>query len=419
MTHEHICIVGLGYVGLPLAHAFAAKGWRVTGYDVNTSRIAALENGTDATNELTSEQLQSVSMTFTSNPEALRDADYIIVALPTPVDAQNKPDISILKAASQAIGKYIQTGAIVIFESTVYPGTTEDICGPIIEQYSGKKSGVDFFLGYSPERINPGDKVHTVASIVKIVSGQNEHITQKVAALYASIVLAGVHIAPSIQVAEMAKAIENAQRDLNIAFMNEVAILCNAIGIATSDVLAAAKTKWNFLPFQPGLVGGHCIGVDPYYLVEKATQLGIDSKVITAGRSLNDSMAEYIATQIHTQIADLPNPTVLLLGVTFKENVPDTRNSKVQDVYVALQAKGCQVFAHDPFYTPVELERIGYTPGSMTQTYSAVALLVPHAEYIQCSPADIERIIAEHGLLYDLKSIYKDYNWQNVKYKSL
>ena len=265
MTHETVCIIGLGYVGLPLAHAFAAKGIRTIGYDVNESRINALRSGIDATNELTSQQLQAVTIEYTSNPEILKNADYSIVALPTPVDSQNKPDISILKSASKTIGQHIKPGAIVIFESTVYPGTTEDICGPIIEQYSGKKSGVDFFLGYSPERINPGDKVHTVSNIIKIVSGQNEHITKKVADLYSAIITAGVHIAPSIQVAEMAKAIENAQRDLNIAFMNEVAILCNAIGIHTADVLEAAKTKWNFLPFEPGLVGGHCIGVDPYY----------------------------------------------------------------------------------------------------------------------------------------------------------
>ncbi|MFH1670631.1 MAG: nucleotide sugar dehydrogenase, partial [Patescibacteria group bacterium] len=287
---ETIAIVGLGYVGLPLAHAFAKKGYRTIGYDVNEARIAEMKEGKDSTGELTENQLKEVSIEFSTDPTSLKEADVVIVALPTPIDKDKKPDIDILKAGTKTVGANLKEGAIVVYESTVYPGTTEEICGLILEKESGLKCGEGFKLGYSPERINPGDKEHTVTKIVKVVAGQDEKTADTLCKLYESIIEAGIHRATSIKVAEMAKAIENAQRDLNIAFVNEIAMMCNKLGIASKDVLSAAKTKWNFLPFKPGLVGGHCIGVDPYYLVEKAQQLGMETHVITAGRSVNDNM---------------------------------------------------------------------------------------------------------------------------------
>ena len=348
LKEKKLCIVGLGYVGLPLAHAFAEEGYVVTGFDVNEERIAELKKNKDRTGELTSDQLSAVNIEYSSDPSVLAGANIIIVALPTPIDAQNKPDLSILKAASKTIGQHMKKGVMVVYESTVYPGVTEEVCGPILEKHSGLHSGTDFTLGYSPERINPGDKQNTVRNIIKIVAGQDEKATDLLCDLYKSIITAGIHRAPNIKVAEMSKAIENAQRDLNIAFINEVALLCDKIGIDTKDVLAGAKTKWNFLPFHPGLVGGHCIGVDPYYLVEKAHQLGMDTQVMTAGRTTNDSMAQHIAEKIDAALAGQSSKRVLVLGLTFKENVPDTRNSKSYSVVKALKDKGCDVDVHDP-----------------------------------------------------------------------
>ena len=279
MPNTKVCVVGLGYVGLPLAHALAKVGYTVSGLDINAKRVEELSNHQDATGELTEEQLKEVTMEYTTDPSCIENAQIVILAIPTPVDADNKPDLSILRAATKTVGEHLKQGTIVVYESTVYPGTTEEICGPILEQASGMKCGTDFTLGYSPERINPGDKEHTVDKIVKIVAGQDEKTADTLCDLYGSVVTAGVHRVSNIQVAEMAKAIENAQRDLNIAFVNEVAMLCNKIGIPTKEVLEAAGTKWNFLPFKPGLVGGHCIGVDPYYLVEKAEQLHMKTQV--------------------------------------------------------------------------------------------------------------------------------------------
>ncbi|HLD63889.1 MAG TPA: nucleotide sugar dehydrogenase, partial [Candidatus Peribacteraceae bacterium] len=320
-----LCIVGMGYVGLPLAHAFARAGYRVHGFDVNPRRIEELSAGFDRTLELTEAELRSVKIAYSTDPKIIKESDIIIVAVPTPIDEKNNPDLTMLMSASTTVGQNLKKEAIVVYESTVWPGTTEEICGPIIAKESGLQSGRDFFLGYSPERINPGDKEHTVDKIIKVVAGQTEKTTDALCDLYGSIVSAGIHRAPSIKVAEMAKAIENAQRDLNIAFVNEIAMMSNALGIATNDVLEAAGTKWNFLRFRPGLVGGHCIGVDPYYLVEKAKQLGMTTHVITAGRSVNDGMSLYVAQQILKALSDMRGARVLILGLTFKENIPDVR----------------------------------------------------------------------------------------------
>jgi UDP-N-acetyl-D-glucosamine/UDP-N-acetyl-D-galactosamine dehydrogenase len=407
MSTPTLCIVGLGYVGLPLAHAFARAGYRVLGYDLNTRRIEGLKNGDDWTNELSAEQLKAVKIEFSDDPKIIAGADVVIVALPTPVDDANKPDLSILQSASRTIGEHLKPGTIVVYESTVYPGVTEDICGPILAEASGLECGKDFMLGYSPERINPGDKTHTVDKIVKIVAGQDAKTLDTLAALYGSVVTAGIHKAPSIKVAEMAKAIENAQRDLNIAYMNEVSMLCNHLGIRTKDVLEAAGTKWNFLKFQPGLVGGHCIGVDPYYLVEKARQLGMDTHLITAGRRINDGMGAYVADRVAAALPVEPGQaTVLVLGLTFKENVPDTRNSKVVDVIKALKARGCRVHAHDPYVDSSRPESALAEPGTLEDgPYHAVLLLVPHKEYMDWSPNTLAGSLADGGVFFDLKSL--------------
>lgn len=402
-----LCVVGLGYVGLPLAHAFAEKGYRVIGVDVNEKRIEELQRFHDRNLDLTEEELRAGPMELTTDPLRIKDADVVFVVMPTPVDERNVPDLTLLEAASRTVGQHLKRGAIVVYESTVYPGVTEEICGPILEQASGMTCGTDFTLGYSPERINPGDRQHTIKSILKVVAGQDERTTDVLVELYGSIVAAGIHRAPSIKVAEMAKAIENAQRDLNIAYVNEVAMLCNALDIRTKDVLDAAGTKWNFLKFQPGLVGGHCIGVDPYYLVEKARQLGMETRVITAGRSVNDGIAAHVAHRVSEHLPVPPGAArVLVLGVTFKEDCPDMRNSKVADVIKALQTRGTQVEVHDPFYTPDELAAQGHTPGSLERgPYDAVLYLVPHRSYRDLPLSTMLSALPPGGLLFDLKSI--------------
>ena len=401
-----LCIVGLGYVGLPLAHVFAKNGHDVTGFDINKKRIDELKSGIDNTNELDSDQLSEVSINYSADPAVITDTDIIIVAVPTPIDDDNKPDLAILKSATKTVGQNLKKGSVIVFESTVYPGTTEEICGPILEEESGLKSGEDFKLGYSPERVNPGDKEHTIDKILKIVSGQDEQTADALCELYGSVITAGIHRAPNIKVAEMAKAIENAQRDLNIAFVNEIAMLCQRIGIGTKDVLEAAGTKWNFLKFQPGLVGGHCIGVDPYYLVEKAKQLGMDTHVITAGRSVNDSMGASVALQITEKMSG-DSKRVLILGLTFKENVPDTRNSKVKDVVKALENAGCEVFVHDPFFSKEGVESMnGYKAGELSDgPFDAVALLVPHKQYLEMNIEELIDAVKEGGVIYDLKTL--------------
>ncbi len=397
-----ICVVGVGYVGLPLAHAIAKAGHSVTGYDVNSKRIAELSAGIDRTNEVGTKGLREVDITFTDDPNMIKASKIIILAIPTPVDEQNTPDLSMVESATQTVGKHLKKGMIVVYESTVYPGTTEEICEPILEKESGLKAGKDFHLGYSPERVNPGDKTHTIDKIVKVVAGDDEETADILCSFYGSFVTAGIHRAPSIKVAEMAKAIENAQRDLNIAYVNEIALMCHKLGIRTSDVLKAAATKWNFLRFSPGLVGGHCISVDPYYLVEKAKMLGMETHVITAGRAVNDAMAEVVVKQIIGNLNVSPTETrILVLGLTFKENIPDTRNSRSKDVVCALEEAGCTVEAHDAQLADEEIERMGYSLGHLENApYDAVILLVPHAEY--CDEQKLIGITKPGGRVDDL-----------------
>ncbi|MDD4319310.1 MAG: nucleotide sugar dehydrogenase [Candidatus Peribacteraceae bacterium] len=404
MQKPAICVVGLGYVGLPLAHAFAKKGHAVSGYDISKHRVQELSEGKDSTLELSAEQLWEVPITFSTDPAVIGGADVIIMALPTPIDDANNPDMTILFAASATVGKHLKKGAIVVYESTVYPGVTEELCGPILEKHSGLVCGKDFTLGYSPERINPGDKQHTVTKILKIVAGQDAQTLDRLADLYGSVIEAGVHRAPSIRVAEMAKAIENAQRDINIAFVNEVAMLCNRLNIPTKDVLEAAGTKWNFLKFTPGLVGGHCIGVDPYYLVEKAKQLGMATHVITAGRAINDGMSAFVAGMVAGKAKK--GGRVLVLGLTFKEDIPDTRNSKAQDVVRELRNLGFAVEAHDPFLPADRIAALGMTPGSPDKgPFDAILLLVPHREYRERKPETFVRALNADGVFFDLKTL--------------
>jgi UDP-N-acetyl-D-glucosamine/UDP-N-acetyl-D-galactosamine dehydrogenase len=352
-----IAVVGLGYVGLPIAVAFG-KQQHVIGFDINKAKIAELQKGIDHTGEVSDEDLKATDVQYTSQPSELKAADFIIVAVPTPINEALQPDLTALRKSSELIGANLSPGSIVVFESTVYPGATEEVCQPILEQASGMKCGVDFKLGYSPERINPGDKEHRLETIVKVVSAQDSASLEIVAKTYELVVKAGIHRAPSIKVAEAAKVIENTQRDLNIALMNELALIFHRLGIDTKSVLEAAGTKWNFLKFSPGLVGGHCIGVDPYYLTSKAESVGYHPQVILAGRRINNGMGKFVAEQTMKRLSDLARPVndlkVAVLGLTFKENVPDLRNSRVPDIIRELQEYGVQVLVHDPVASPEE-----------------------------------------------------------------
>lgn len=403
---QTLCIVGLGYVGLPLARAFAKAKFEVIGFDVNEERIGELEAGKDRTNELSSEQLSGIAIEFSADPSVIKKAEIVILAIPTPVDADNKPDLTLLEKATETVAENMSDGAIVVFESTAYPGVTEELCKDIL-----KKSGKNFKLGYSPERVNPGDKEHTIEKIVKVVAGEDEETTDTLCELYGTIIKAGVHRAPSIKVAEMAKAIENAQRDLNIAYVNEIAKLCDKLGIQTKDVLEAAGTKWNFLPFVPGLVGGHCIGVDPYYLLEKAKSLDEEMPIITASRKTNDEMPRIVADQVLSKLEKADAASVLVLGMTFKEDVPDNRNSKSPDVIKHLEAAGCKVTSHDPYLAN----------GDLSGSYDAILLLVPHREYMEMAPKDFAALANEGCVFYDLKSVFKKEDIENtgMEYASL
>jgi UDP-N-acetyl-D-glucosamine/UDP-N-acetyl-D-galactosamine dehydrogenase len=413
-----IAVIGLGYVGLPLARLFATK-YPVVGFDINVNRIAELQSGTDSTLELSDEILQEVlvndfsvtskGLLCASELSAIRDCNYFIVTVPTPVDKNNRPDLTPLYKASETVAKVLKKGDIVIYESTVYPGVTEEECIPVLEKISGLRFNVDFFAGYSPERINPGDKEHTVDKILKVTSGSNPEIGQKVDALYKSVIVAGTHLAPSIKVAEAAKVIENSQRDINIAFVNELAKIFNLLDIDTAAVLKAAGTKWNFLPFKPGLVGGHCIGVDPYYLAQKAQEKGYHPEIILAGRRLNDSMGEYVASQVVKLMIKkgivINGATVVLLGITFKENCPDVRNTKIVDVVTALADYGITVTIYDPWANPAEVE---HEYGLTTQKevpnskFDAVVLGVAHSEFLELSIADLKK---EKAVVYDVKGV--------------
>jgi len=404
-----LAVIGLGYVGLPLAVALARHN-PVVGFDIDEARVAQLADGHDRTGEVTEAVLRASTMALTSKAGDLDGVDVFIVTVPTPVDDANQPDLGALVAACRIVGGHLRNGAVVVFESTVYPGVTEDVCGPALEEASGLRCGDDFFLGYSPERMNPGDREHTVERIVKVVAGQTPAVADRLARLYGAITTAGVHVASDIRTAEAAKVIENAQRDINIAFVNEVAVICQRLGISVHDVLEAAGTKWNFLPFTPGLVGGHCIGVDPYYLAFRAQQLGHDPQIILAGRRLNDAMGDLIAAQVDERL-DGPS-RILVLGLTFKENVPDLRNSKVIDVVHGLARRGHTVDIHDPFAEVAEAKReygvdlIGPLPARAE--YGAVIGTVPHDSYRDMSAGELSALLAPGGLVADVKGIWRN-----------
>jgi UDP-N-acetyl-D-galactosamine dehydrogenase len=407
-----LAVIGLGYVGLPIALEFAKK-IKVIGFDINAQRVEMMRNGIDPSQELESSAFENCDIEFTNDLDVLCKANFFIVAVPTPVDEHNVPDLIPVQRASETIGKVIKKGDYVVYESTVYPGCTEEDCVPIIENLSGLKMVEDYKIGYSPERINPGDKEHTITTIIKVVSGCCAESLDVIAKVYELVVKAGVHKASSIKVAEAAKIIENTQRDLNIALMNELSIIFDKMNINTFEVLEAAGTKWNFLRFQPGLVGGHCIGVDPYYLTYKSQQLGYDSQVILAGRSINDGMAGYVAKKVLQSIiqsnGNVKDSKVLVMGATFKENVSDIRNSKVADVVKELQAFSINVDVTDPHADSDELNHeYGFSlTKELSKDYDAVIVTVPHNDYKSLDDAYFASITKPHGIIADLKGIYR------------
>ncbi|MCZ8090569.1 MAG: nucleotide sugar dehydrogenase [Flavobacterium sp.] len=415
-----IAIIGLGYVGLPLARLFATK-FPVIGFDINQTRIAELNSGQDLTLEVEEDILKAVltpsipvdkGLFCSANINDIANCNYYIVTVPTPVDKNNRPDLTPLYKSSETVGKVLKKGDIVIYESTVYPGVTEEECIPVLEKVSGLKFNVDFFAGYSPERINPGDKEHTVEKILKVTSGSTPEIGQKVNELYKTVITAGTHLAPTIKVAEAAKVIENSQRDINIAFVNELAKIFNLLEIDTHAVLEAAGTKWNFLPFKPGLVGGHCIGVDPYYLAQKAQEKGYHPEIILAGRRLNDSMGEYVASQVVKLMIKkgiaINGANLLMLGITFKENCPDVRNTKIVDVVQALADYGIKVTIFDPWAKPSEVKHeynLITTNELPAKTFDAVVLGVAHKEFTSINFSKLKK---ENGVLFDVKGILNE-----------
>lgn len=413
MKEIKICVIGLGYVGLPLARLFSTK-YKTVGFDMNPARVAALMAGHDATLEVSDELLQSAikdhGFVCTANIDDIRDCNFYVVAVPTPVDENNNPDLTPLYGASTTVGKVISKGDIVVYESTVYPGVTEDECIPVVEKVSGMKYNVDFFAGYSPERINPGDKLHTVEKIKKVTSGSTPEIGNLVNEVYSSVIVAGTHLAPSIKVAEAAKVIENSQRDINIAFVNELSKIFNKLGIDTQDVLEAASTKWNFLPFKPGLVGGHCIGVDPYYLAQCAQRHGYNPEIILAGRRMNDGMGEYVATETvklmlkkGLQVLD---SHILILGFTFKENCPDVRNTKVIDIYRALKEYNVNVTVYDPWANP-DIVRHEYgievTNELPADKFDTAILAVAHRKFEEL---DVLSLLKDRHVIFDVKAFF-------------
>ncbi|MFT4800309.1 MAG: UDP-N-acetyl-D-galactosamine dehydrogenase [Flavobacteriaceae bacterium] len=417
MKKDKIAIIGLGYVGLPLARLFATK-FSVVGFDINPERISELMSGFDSTLEVDDQTLQSVLINSSSDSnglyctnqlEKIKDCNYYIITVPTPVDKNNRPVLTPLIKASETVGAVLKKGDIVIYESTVYPGATEEDCVPILERVSGLKFNKDFYAGYSPERINPGDKEHTVEKILKVTSGSTPQIGEKVNELYKSVITAGTHLAPTIKVAEASKVIENSQRDINIAFVNELAKIFNLLDINTHDVLEAAGTKWNFLPFKPGLVGGHCIGVDPYYLAQKAQENGYNPEIILAGRRMNDSMGEYVASEVIKLMIkkniQIKGASLLILGITFKENCPDVRNSKVIDVISSLNEYGVKVTVYDPWANPAEVLKeydVKSTTNLPKEKFDSIVLAVSHKEFIDL---DFDSIKKEKSIIYDVKNI--------------
>lgn len=410
---ERIAVIGLGYVGLPVAVALGRKFETVIGFDINQARISELRAGEDRTNEVEPERLKETKLTYTHTLDDLKGCTFFIVTVPTPIDENRQPDLTPVRKACESVGKVLSKGAVVVFESTVYPGVTEEICGPLLEKISGLKCGEDFKLGYSPERINPGDKVHRLETITKIVSGQDSESLDRVVHVYGSIVEAGLHKAPSIKVAEAAKVIENTQRDINIALMNELSLIFDRLNIRTKDVLEAAGTKWNFLKFSPGLVGGHCIGVDPYYLTSKAESVGYHPQIILSGRRINDSMGEYVAdkTVKHMVMKDttVRHARVGILGLTFKENVPDIRNSRVPDIYRALKTYQIDPVVHDPHaFADETRHEYGIELSSLDafKDLDALIIAVPHAEYAKLGAAELKKMVKSSAVITDIKSLF-------------
>jgi len=427
MRKDKIAIIGLGYVGLPLARLFATK-YSVVGFDINSDRISELMSGVDSTLEIDNETLQSVligedsdeiGLFCTNQLDKIKDCNYYIVTVPTPVDKNNRPILTPLIKASETVGNVLKKGDVVIYESTVYPGCTEEDCVPVLEKVSGLKFNTDFYAGYSPERINPGDKEHTVEKILKVTSGSTPEIGLKIDSLYKSVITAGTHLAPTIKVAEAAKVIENSQRDINIAFVNELAKIFNLMDINTHDVLEAAGTKWNFLPFKPGLVGGHCIGVDPYYLAQKAQEFGYNPEIILAGRRMNDSMGEYVASEVVKLMIKkdikIKGANILVLGITFKENCPDVRNTKVVDMIAALKEYGVTITIYDPWANTDEVKQ-EYDLVSVkelpNEKFDAVVLTVSHNEFKLIDFASLKK---ENSIIYDVKNILS----KSIKHKTL
>ncbi|QYA26019.1 nucleotide sugar dehydrogenase [Gramella sp. MT6] len=417
MSDKKIGVIGLGYVGLPLARLFATK-FPVVGFDINQPRVNELMSGKDSTLEVEDDLLRSVlkennsddlGLFCTTSLEEIRGCNYFVITVPTPVDKNNRPDLTPLYKSSETVGKVLKKGDIVIYESTVYPGVTEDECVPVLEKISGLKFNEDFYVGYSPERINPGDKEHTVEKILKVTAGSTPEVGERVNDLYAEVITAGTHLAPTIKVAEAAKVIENSQRDINIAFVNELAKIFNMMGIDTQDVLEAAGTKWNFLPFKPGLVGGHCIGVDPYYLAQKAQEIGYHPEIILAGRRMNDSMGQYVASEVVKLMLQndikVKGSKILVLGITFKENCPDVRNTKVVDVIKNLKEYGVEVTVYDPLANPAEvmheygLETVNTTPENR---FDSIVLTVAHKQFMDL---DLNAFKNNGAVVYDVKGV--------------
>ncbi len=419
MADISIAVIGLGYVGLPLARLFATK-YSVVGFDINESRVKELQSGTDVTLEVTDDVLKAVlknsandhqGLYCSNNLEDIKNCNYYVVTVPTPVDKNNRPDLTPLYKSSETVAQVLKKGDIVIYESTVYPGVTEEECIPVLEKISGLKFNQDFFAGYSPERINPGDKLHTVDKILKVTAGSTPEIGKKVDALYKSVITAGTHLAPTIKVAEAAKVIENSQRDINIAFVNELAKIFNLMDIDTHAVLEAAGTKWNFLPFKPGLVGGHCIGVDPYYLAQRAQEFGYHPEIILAGRRLNDSMGQYVSSEVIKLMLShdirIKGANILVLGITFKENCPDVRNTRAVDVINHLQDYGTNVTIYDPWASTDEVKHeygLSTVNSLPNQKFDAIVLTVAHKEYLEL---DLKSLLIPNGVLYDVKGILK------------
>lgn len=425
---EKIAVIGLGYVGLPVAVALGKVFDGVIGFDINAQRVTELQRGHDRTREVSSHDLAISRLHYTADLQDLKGCTFFIVTVPTPIDENRQPDLTPIRKACGTVGKILSKGAVVVFESTVYPGVTEEVCGPLLEHVSGLKQGIDFKLGYSPERINPGDQVHRLETITKVVAGEDAETLDRVVAVYEPIIHAGLHKAPSIKVAEAAKVIENTQRDINIALMNELSLIFDRLNIRTKDVLEAAGTKWNFLKFSPGLVGGHCIGVDPYYLTSKAEQVGYYPQIILAGRRINDSMGEYVADKTikHMILRDIPirQARIGILGLTFKENVPDIRNSRVPDIYRALQVYGAEVIVHDPHADPEETRHeyaIDLAPLPDFQGLDALVIAVPHTDYAEMGAEALAQCVKKNAVVTDIKSLFApdDFERYGLAYWSL